>query len=333
MITKIRKISVIGDGGWGTTLAILLAKKNCPVKLWGPFPDYIRLLERERANPKFLPGIKIPDEITLTPQLDDAVGDADLIVLAIPSQYIVKILKRMKKFDYSQKILLSVIKGIDTARLLRMSQIIHQELGNVHLAVLSGPTIAMEIAKDIPSTAVVASHNLKTARLLQKLFHSENFRIYTNPDVIGVELAGSLKNIIAIASGVCDGLGLGTNTKAAILCRGLAEMARLGKFMGAQTQTFSGLTGLGDMVTTCMSPSSRNRFVGEELGKGKTISEITSSMCMVAEGVSTVKAVYKLSQKHKIAMPISTEVYNIIYRGKKPSQALRDLMTRKVRKE
>mgnify|MGYP001579585559 CR=1 FL=1 len=333
MIKKIKTIGIIGDGGWGTTLAVHLARKKARVILWGAFADYVLEMERTRVNKKFLPGIKLPKNITLTSQLSSAIGPADLVILATPSQYLRSVLKKIGTFDFSQKIILSVMKGIDTKSLERMSQIIHSELGNVHLAVLSGPTIAVEVAKGIPSTAVIACHNRNIAQTLQKLINSEQFRIYTNADVIGVELGGSIKNIIAIACGVCDGLGLGSNTKAAILTRGLAEMARLGAALGAQTKTFFGLTGLGDLVTTCVSSNSRNRFVGEELAKGKSIQQITGAMSMVAEGVETAKAVYHLGQKMKIPMPISTEVYNIIYKKKKPRQAVNDLMRRETGEE
>ena len=333
MKNQIKTIGIIGDGGWGTTLAIHLAQKNFAVTVWGPFPDYAREVQQTRYNPKFLPDIRLPENILITNDLNKTVEHSDLIILATPSKYILPVLKKLKKFNFSQKIVLSVIKGIDTASLLRMSQIIHQELGKIPLAVLSGPTIALEVARGIPTTAVVASQNMQIAKVLQKIFNSETFRIYTNSDVIGVELGGSLKNVIAIACGVCDGLGFGTNAKAAILSRGLAEMARLGKAMGAKAQTFYGLTGLGDLVTTCVNAQSRNRSVGEALGQGKSIDAILSSMSMVAEGVETVKAAYKLSKKFKIPMPITEEVYNIICRNKSPRQAVTDLMQREMKAE
>jgi len=332
---KTQKISVIGDGGWGTTLAIHLAKNKHTVRLWGPFPSYIRQIKKSRINTKFLPGVRLARNIKLTEDLTDAIKESDIIVFAIPSKYAASILRNIKKtkVNLSRKIFLSVTKGIDTAKLLRISEIIKKELGSIPTAVLSGPTIAIEVAKGIPSTAVVASVNLKIAKKVQAIFNSERFRIYTNTDVIGVELGGSIKNIIALACGVCDGLGFGSNTKAAILTRGLAEMARLGKALGAKRHTFSGLTGLGDLVTTCVSPKSRNRSVGEKLGRGKSIKTIMSNMEMVAEGVETVKAVYQLSRKYNVSMPITTEVYNIIYKRKKPSKAVSDLMKRKAKSE
>ena len=327
------KIAMIGDGGWGTTLAVHLAQKKYQVKLWGAFPDYVREVQKKRINPRFLPGIKIPKQVEMVDSLEVALSDAQLIILAVPSQYILGILKKLKPFDLSQKIVLSVIKGIDPVSLKRMSELIVGELGKVKLAVLSGPTIARETAKGLPTTAVVASRDIKVARTLQMVLNSEKFRIYTNSDLIGVELGGSIKNIIAIACGICDGLGFGTNAKAAIVTRGLAEMTRLGTAMGAKSKTFSGLTGLGDLVTTCFSPQSRNRFVGEQLGKGIRIDKITQKMDMVAEGVETVKAVHRLGQKYRIALPITNEVFQIIYKNKNPQRAVNDLMNRQVKSE
>lgn len=332
-MSNIKNITVLGDGGWGTTLGIHLARKNYRVTIWGAFPDYVARMKKTRLNPKFLPGVKIPASIILTSDLKQAVASADLIVLAIPSQYAAAVLKKLKSRRPSGKIFLSVIKGIDTDSLLRMSELIYKALGRVPLAVLSGPTIASEVAHGIPTTAVIASSNQAIARQLQTIFNSKTFRIYTNGDLIGVELGGSIKNVIAVACGVCDGLGYGTNAKAAILTRGLAEMARLGKALGAKPQTLTGLTGLGDLATTCFNPASRNRSVGEALGRGQSVKKVLSRMDMVAEGVATVKAVYKLSQKYKVSMPISTEVYNIIYKGKSPQKAVSDLMQRELKSE
>ena len=332
---EIKNISIIGDGGWGTTLAIHLAKKKYNVKLWGPFPNYVQEVNQTRVNSKFLPEIQIPKNVDVTSKLNEALLDAQMIVFAIPSQYASNVLKSIQrtKINLSKKIFVSVTKGIDTKNLLRISQMTQKELGEIPFAVLSGPTIASEVAKGIPSTAVVASKNPRVAKTIQTVFNSNTFRIYTNDDVVGVELGGSIKNIIAIACGVCDGLELGSNTKAAILTRGLAEMARLGQVLGAKPKTFAGLSGLGDLVTTCVSPQSRNRCVGEALGKGQSIKEILAQMQMVAEGVETAKAVYELAKKHNVYMPISKEVYNIIYKNKSPSKAVADLMTRKVKAE
>ena len=335
MSRKIQNIGVIGDGSWGTTLAVYLAKKGYSVKLWGPFPEYIRQMCRNHYNPKFLPGVRFPQGLEPIEKLDVVLNESDLIVFAIPSQYAGKILKKIGKtgVKLSKRIFLSVAKGVEKRSLRRISQIVRAELGNIPFAVLSGPTISAEVARGIPTTAVVASKNTRIAQKVQRVFNSDSFRIYTNTDVIGVELGGSIKNIIAIACGVCDGLGLGTNAKAAIVTRGLAEMARLGTALGGTAKTFSGLTGLGDLVTTCFSPQSRNRYVGEQLGSGKPIRKIVSSMEMVAEGVETVKGVYRLSQKYKVPMPITSEVYQIICRNKKPGDALADLMSRKAKAE
>lgn len=335
MRIRIRKIGIIGDGSWGTTLAVYLGHKHYPVQLWGPLPEYVRQMEQNRYNPRFLPGIRIPATVHFNEKLKDVIAGSDLVVFAVPSKYAVRVLAKIKKTEapLSKRLWLSVTKGVDTKTLLRMSEIIRQKLGNVPLAVLSGPTIAREVAEGIPSTAVVAARDAHVSKKIQEVFNSNSFRIYTNTDVVGVELGGSIKNIIAIACGVCDGLKLGTNTKAAIMTRGLAEMARLGQALGGNAKTFAGLTGLGDLVTTCMSTQSRNRYVGEQLGLGQPIKAILGSMEMVAEGVETVKAVYRLSQRHRVPMPISSEVYHIIYKHKKPHQALKDLMSRKMKSE
>jgi len=327
-------ISVLGDGGWGTTLAILLHQKGFKVSLWGAFPDYVSYLDRKRINTKFLPEIKIPRAIEITPDLSQAINAKELIIFAIPSQYLRGVLKKIRQLNYNKAaVYVSVIKGIETGSLKRMSEVIREEIGNVRLAVLSGPTIAHEVAKGIPTTAVIVSGDKSLRKYLQGIFMTERFRIYTNSDLIGVELGGSLKNIIAIACGVSDGLGFGTNTKAAILSRGLVEISRLGVVMGAQPRTFSGLTGLGDLVTTCISLYSRNRFVGEQIGKGKTLKQIKALMLMVAEGVPTTQSAYALSLKYKVDMPITKEIYSVLYRNKSPNKAVRDLMTREKKEE
>ena len=330
---KNKRIAILGDGGWGTTLAVLLSNKGYSVTLWSAFKNYAKLLDKNRLNPKFLPGIKIPPIIKITGQIKEAVCNKELIVLAVPSQYTRKILKKIKSSFSKQTIFLSVTKGIEINSCKRISEIIHNELGPVKLAVLSGPTIAREVALGIPTTAVVASSDKKIRKTIQDIFSTQSFRVYTNPDVIGVELGGSLKNIIAIACGVSDGLGFGTNTKAAIVTRGLAEIARLGKAMGAKLGTFSGISGLGDLVTTCISKQSRNRMVGELIGKGKNLKETLEHMQMVAEGVPTAKSAYLLSKKFNVDMPITKEVFCLLYKNKSPRQAVKDLMTRKNKEE
>jgi glycerol-3-phosphate dehydrogenase (NAD(P)+) len=327
-------VGILGDGGWGTTLAMLLSRKGFKVSMWGAFPDYVAYLNRKRINTKFLPNIQIPDEIEITHDLKRAVEGKQLIVVAVPSQYLRKVLKKIKRFDYPKDaIYLSVSKGIEVRTLKSTPGVIYDELGRVRLAVLSGPTIAQEVACGIPTTAVIASVDVKLREYLQNIFMTERFRIYTNEDVVGVELGGSLKNIIAIACGISDGLGFGTNTKAAILTRGLVEISRLGQAMGAKISTFSGISGLGDLVTTCISPYSRNRFVGEQVGRGKSLKEIGTRMQMVAEGVPTTKSAYALSLKYKVDMPITKEVYLVLYKNKSPLRAVKDLMRRKKKEE
>ncbi len=333
MPKQIPHISIIGDGGWGTTLAIYLAKKSYPVKLWGAFPEYVQQVKKSRVNRKFLPGVEIPSTVDITSDLGLAINESEIIVLAVPSQFLRPVLKKIKKYKLTNKIILSVIKGIETSTLMRVSEVIEDVVGKITFAVLSGPTIAGEVVKGIPTTAVVASQSRRVAQDLQEIFNSDTFKIYTNSDVIGVEIGGSLKNVIAIACGVCDGLGYGTNTKAAIVTRGLAEISHLGKALGARPLTFSGLSGLGDLITTCFSPHSRNRTVGEHLGKGKPIASILESTHTVAEGVETAKAAYRLGVKHNIPMPLITEIYNILFKNKSPQTAVTDLMHRKTKSE
>lgn len=328
-------IAILGDGGWGTSLAILLCQKGFPVTMWGAFDDYIFYLKKKRVNTKFLPGVRIPNTLKLTSNLEDAVKDKKIVILAIPSQYMRSIIKKVKILSYlsSDLIFISVTKGIEVDSLKRMSEVIYDELGKVNLAVLSGPTIAQEVAKGIPTTAVIASRNKEIRKYLQNVFITPWFRIYTNDDVTGVELGGSIKNVIAIACGISDGLGFGTNTKAALLSRGLAEISRLGYAMGARENTFSGISGLGDLVTTCISQYSRNRFVGEQIGKGKTLQEIKKRMQMIAEGVTTAKSAHLLGLKYKVDMPITEEVYSVLYENKSPLKAVKDLMRRERKEE
>lgn len=331
---NIKTIGIIGNGGWGTTLAIHLSRKRYGVTLWGAFEDDIQKISKTRINDKFLPGIRIPKNVRVTSDLKQTLQESDLIVFAVPSQFAASVIAKMKGFDWKNKTFVSVTKGFDTQHLWRMSEIVRNILGpNVSFAVLSGPTIAGEMAAGIPTTAVAACRNLKTAQMIQSVFHSETFRIYTSTDVAGLEIGGSVKNVIALACGICDGLGLGTNAKAAILTRGLSEIARLGKIYGAKEQTFSGLSGLGDLITTCFNESSRNRSVGQKLGQGRSLKEILAKMHMVAEGVETTKAIHALARKHKIDMPITEEVYKILYKKKSASKAVKDLMGRKAKVE
>lgn len=332
-MVRTRSVSIIGDGGWGTTLAILLSGKGHKVTLWGAFPEYAQLVKAKRVNTKFLPGIKIPQEVDITSSLNEAIEAKDIIVLAVPSQYMRSVLTRLTPYKLSGKVFVSVTKGIENKTLKRMSEIEYELLGKVEICVLSGPSIAHEVAQGSPTTLVASSDNLALAKDIQDVFITDHFRVYANSDIVGVELGGSLKNIIAIAAGISDSLGFGTNAKAALLTRGLVEMARLGVAMGANKDTFYGLSGLGDLTTTCISKYSRNHHFGEEIGKGKSLKEALKETEMVVEGVATTESAYELAKKHKVEMPIIGEIYKVLYENKDPRKGVHDLMTRSPREE
>ncbi len=327
------KIAIIGDGGWGTALAVLLNNNKYSVNLWGAFPDYVQKVKKTRKNNKFLPGILIPESIVITDALEDALKDARLIILAVPSQYMRGVLKKIKKYNTRSSIFLSVAKGLEYKSNIIMSEVIKHEIQTQEVAVLSGPNIAYEVARGIPSAAVCASSRKNTASIVQNILMSNSFRVYTASDVLGVELAGAFKNIIAIACGISDGLGFGTNTKSALLTRGLAEITRLGIAMGAKHKTFSGLSGMGDLVTTCMSSRSRNRNLGEQLGSGKQLDQVLKKTEMVVEGIMAAKIALKLAKKYKVYMPITYEVCSVLYKHKKPKAAMQSLMQRGKKNE
>ena len=324
-------MTILGDGGWGTTLAIHLHRLGHRVTWWGAFPGYLRLLDRRRENAKFLPGIRIPRSIRITPDLSDAVSSAHIVVLAIPSQYLRAVVRRLKRQSLSDVAFVSVAKGIEPRTLKRMSQVVAEELGRVPLAVLSGPNIASEIARGYPASSVVASSDRALASRIQQLFMSDRLRLYTSTDVIGVELGGALKNPIAIASGIGDGLGFGANAKAALITRGVVEMARLGIAMGAREATFWGLSGLGDLVTTCLS--GRNRWLGEQLGRGRSLKQVLASTPMVIEGVETARAAVRLRHRYRIELPVIEQVHAILFRRRSPEHALQALMRRAGKSE
>ena len=320
------KISILGAGGWGTTLAVILSRKNnLQITLWSPFEAEVKKIIKNQENRDFLPSIKIPFDVTLTSDLKSALS-SNVVIIAVPVEYLRPVLKKIRAsgLKLKNKIFISVMKGIEIKSLKRPSEIIKQELGvNLkQIAVLSGPTIAKEVARDIPAVATVASGFFANAKKIQELFKGTNLRLlYTNNDVAGIETAGALKNIIAIACGISDGLGFGTNTKSALICRGLKEMIRFGKALKINEKAFLGISGIGDLCTTCFSAFSRNRYVGEQVGKGRKISDILKAMKMVAEGVTTVKSVYNLSRKYKIEMPITKEIYHMLYENKTPISA------------
>lgn len=327
-----KKVTILGDGAWATTLGILLNKNGHKVTIWSNFPDYLDELNLKRVNEKYLPGFSIPKEISFEKDINEAVSSSDIVVDAIPSKFYRSVLKKIN-CDVSDKIFVNVSKGIEQKSLKRMTEIIKEELGKVKTCILSGPTIAIEVAEEMPAVAISASNNLKIAKTIQELFFNQNFRVYTSEDPLGVELCGALKNVIAIVAGISDGLGFGANAKAAILSRGIVEIARLGQVMGAKKKTFFGIAGLGDLSTTCISPESRNRTLGERIGRGERLEEIINSTNSVIEGVTTTEAVYNLSKKYNIDMPITNQVYMILYHKKDPKKALVDLMLRSKKGE
>ena len=324
-------IAVLGDGGWGTTLSIHLHRLGHRVRLWGAFPDYVKRLDRRRENVKFLPGIRIPKSLHLTAELPEALQSARIVILAVPSQYLRGVLRRLKDLRPSGAVFVSAAKGLEPTTLKRMSEVVRDELGAVRLAVLSGPNIASEIATGHPASSVVASPTRRLATGIQRVLMSEGLRIYTSTDAIGVELGGALKNPIAIAAGISDGLGFGANAKAALITRGLVEMTRLGVAMGGHAKTFWGLSGLGDLATTCLS--GRNRWLGEQLGRGRSLQAILASTPMVIEGVGTAKVALALGHRHQVELPIIEQVNAILFHRRPPRQGLRSLMRRSGKAE
>ncbi len=335
--TMFKNISIIGDGGMGTVLAMLLAEKEIPVRLWGYDAQQLQQIAQNRENVKFLPGHKLPETIIFEPDDKRIIADADLIISAVPCQFMRSIWTRLKKHTSKGVPVCSVAKGIENKTLFRPTQIIADVFGSDAsrgLAALSGPTIADELAVRLPATACVASADDQLAQRIQLTLSISWFRIYTNTDVVGVELAGAMKNIIAIAAGIIDGIGAGDNAKAALLCRGLTEISRLGVAMGANPQTFAGLTGLGDLVTTCISPKGRNRSFGERIGRGQSPQLAQSATESVIEGIATCESVVDgLLQQYKVEMPITEAVYDIIFKNKSVQSAITDLMTRQLKSE
>ncbi len=329
------EISVIGAGSWGTTIANLLAQKGHETLLYVYEADQYQLMFEKRVNEKYLPGIPLAENLQLTHDLNTAIDFSDLIVLAVPSQALREVLNSLPSQKYLGKTFINLAKGIENDTLLRMSQVIQEVTGisSNRIATLSGPSHAEEVSRGVATAVVAASSSLDTARMVREIFRTDFFRVYSSTDIIGVELGGSLKNVIAIAAGIADGAGFGDNTKAALMTRALVEMTRLGVKMGAQIQTFSGLSGIGDLIVTCMSCHSRNRYVGEEIGKGKSLQEILNNMAMVAEGVKTTLSVYQLAKKYSVEMPISEQVYEVLFHKKNPHQAVKDLMVRDPKEE
>lgn len=325
----------MSDGGWGTALALLLVRNGHTVQLWGPFPDYIQEMYKSRENRLFLPGIPLAPELTLTADAAACASDADMIVMAAPSRFARTCFQTLQEANIpSSTPIVNVAKGIEVGSLARMSEMCAEILPKQPYAALSGPSHAEEVARQIPTAVVSASSDAALARHVQATFMNAEFRVYTSNDIVGVELGGALKNVFAIAAGICDGMQFGDNTKAALVTRGIAEMARLGMALGGNYETFSGLSGLGDMIVTCCSGHSRNRHVGEQLGQGKSLAEINAAMGkVVAEGVTTTQSAYALAQQCAIDTPIICEIHAGLYEGKDPRHGLRDLMTRAARPE
>ncbi len=323
---------IIGAGSWGTAVAALLAKKGVKVILWARRGELAEEINKNRRNPDYLSEISLPPGIQATDR-KELLSEASFIILAVPSHAVRQTITSFREI-VKEKGILSLVKGLEEKSGLRVTEIVQEEIGkDVKIAVLSGPNHAEEVIREIPSATVIASKDEEFARELQELLITSYFRVYTNPDIVGVELAGATKNVMAIAAGISDGLGYGDNTKASLMTRGLAEMMRLGVSFGASPFTYLGLSGVGDLIATCTSRHSRNRYVGEEIGKGRKPSEVVKGMKMVAEGVRTTLAVRKLALKKKIPMPITEEVYSILYEGKDPRESVLELMLRAPKPE
>ena len=321
------EIAVIGAGAWGTALSILLSKKKFNVRLWEKFPDYAKFLDKKRENVKFLPKVKISKDILISSNIRYICEKAYMVIFTTPSHILRKIARKIKRFNLRNSIIVSGVKGIENKTNMRMSEVIRDELGSQKIVVMSGPSHAEEVVRGLPTAVAVASKDRKNAKEVQKIFSSSYFRVYINNDVIGVELGGALKNVIAIAAGVSDGLKIGDNAKAAVITRGLAEISRLGVTLGARPITFAGLSGIGDLFVTCTSRFSRNRMLGEKLSKGNSLRKILSKMEMVAEGVKTTKSAFSLSKKYGIYMPITKAVHEILFSRKSCKDAISELLS------
>lgn len=326
-------IGIVGAGSWGTAVGVLLSKKGYNVKIWDRKTELIDEINVSRENIRYLPGVLIPSGLTAVNRIEECVKDAKIIVIAIPSQAVRSVCLKMKDMVNENGIFVSLAKGIEIGTLKRMSEIIEEHFPNNKVSVLSGPSHAEEVSRDIPTTVTVSCRDRETAEFIQDTFITPKFRVYTNPDVIGVEIGGAIKNIIALAAGISDGLGYGDNTKAALMTRGIAEIARVGTALGAEPLTFAGLSGIGDLIVTCTSMHSRNRRAGILIGKGKSVEEALNEINMVVEGVNTTKSAYELSKKLNVEMPITEELYRVLFEGKDAKYAVSDLMLRDKRHE
>ncbi len=330
------KITILGAGSWGTTLALVLLGNGHDVTLWTYKAEQAELMRDRRENPSFLPGIYLPPTLKIVTDIEQSCSNRDMIVAAVPSQYLRSVLQKIAHIDLRRTVICNVAKGIENTTLMTMSEVMldvleHEQKEN--LAILSGPSHAEEVSRQIPTAVVAASYKLRTAKIVQEAFLTPYFRVYVNEDIRGVELGGALKNVIAVAAGISDGAGFGDNTKAAIMTRGVYEITKLGVKLGAQPRTFAGLSGVGDLIVTCMSRHSRNRYVGEQVGKGRKLEDVLKEMIMVAEGVATAKSALEIEKKFGIELPIINAVHSVLFEGKDPHIATRELMTRDAKGE
>ncbi len=329
---SLKRTAILGAGSWGLALAGLWSKRGNDIAVWGHNPEHIALLDSARENPDYLPGVHLPPSVAVTSDASVCSG-ADLVVFVTPSVAVRSVAQKMKPFISKDAVLLSCTKGIEHGTGMRMTQILSDIFPDHTVAVLSGPNLALEVSRDLPTATVLGCRQAECAEELQQYLGSSRFRIYSSDETTGIELGGALKNVFAIPAGVSDGFGLGDNSKAALVTRSLAELVRLGTAMGGQTRTFYGLSGAGDLIATCFSQHSRNRKVGEQLGRGRTLEQITSSMKMVAEGVPTAKSAYECARKFDVETPIIDQVYAVLYEGKPPAQGLQDLLGRDQKAE
>ncbi|MBR4015472.1 MAG: NAD(P)H-dependent glycerol-3-phosphate dehydrogenase [Anaerotignum sp.] len=328
-----KKVTVIGSGSWGTALAIMLAKEGHKVLIWARREDVVEELLQKRTNEKYLPGVTIPPEIQATTDRKAAVEGAEIIIFAVPSRAVRSTLEDFADILQKGQILVNVAKGLEDGTLLRLSEVMESIAPQCEICVLSGPSHAEEVARNIPTACLIASKNEAVARLVQEEFRNPRFRLYTNTDLVGVEIGAALKNIMALAAGMSDGLGFGDNTKAALMTRGIAEMKRLGIAMGGKAETFAGLSGIGDLIVTCTSMHSRNRRAGILLGQGKSLQETLDAVQMVVEGVNTVEAACHLAEKYGVSMPITETINEVLFHGLPAEEAVQELMTRESKAE
>jgi glycerol-3-phosphate dehydrogenase (NAD(P)+) len=329
----VSRAAVLGPGSWGTTLAVHLAGLGHEVRLWGHLAADLDRIASERENRKFLPGIAIPDGVKVRPELEEALDGAEYVWFVVPSQAVREVARRVAAAGVVRTRIVSASKGFEHSTGLRLSQVLAEALGTDDIVVLTGPSHAEEVSRGIPTSIVAAAADMDRARAVQRLCSSPRLRVYANDDVAGCEIAAALKNVIAIAAGVCDGVGFGDNTKSALLTRGLAEISRLGVQLGGRRETFFGLAGMGDLIATAMSRHSRNRYVGEQLGRGLGLEQVLGAMTMVAEGVHTARAARDLGRRHGVELPITEQVCALLFEGRSPLEALQALMARDLRSE